>query len=59
MVPAFELFSLSLDSSQMEPLIHIALFISHLCPVLKVGLIGSEPVLIDVGSYYVALTIIM
>lgn len=59
MVPASELFSLSLDSSQKEPLLHIAFFISHLCPGLKVGLIDSEPVLTNAGAIDVRATVLL
>ena len=58
-MPGSDFFGLSLGSSQMETLILIALLISHLCPVLKVGLVGSEAVLTDAGSHYVALTKIL
>lgn len=60
MVPASELFSLSLDSSQKEPLLHIVFFfISHLCPGLKVGLIDSEPVLTNAGAIDVRATVLL
>lgn len=58
MVPASELFSLFLDSSQKEPLLHIVFFISHLCPGLKVGLIDSEPVLTNAGAIDVRATVL-